>query len=217
MFSDKQCSHQNSFLFVLGEKKKKVDKSEGVRSDTCQEVPFRWTFVWYKIQGCIRNADWLWGFWVPFCIFLITISPPFRTSVSPLPIGSQRYIICRMPCCKNCLGGKLCSLSAYCISHPENSECIWKVSVKGFNCPAKPLSAAFKDYPLSGVGFWQWAGNMRLEPASAAGSPSWHSRRLSAAHSHLILPQQEHSGQESAEEKREKEKKKSFILLENAD
>lgn len=59
------------------------------------------------------------------------------------PSASDTGYFTEGSCSLNCLGGKFCSLSPCCISHPENSKCIWKVSVKGFNRPAKPLSAAF--------------------------------------------------------------------------
>lgn len=165
-----------------------------------QAVSFWWISARYNNEGYAGNTDKLWGLSIPFCLFPSTLSPPLWTPVSHFSISHWHWIFHRRSRSLNCLEGKFCSLSAYCISHLENSKCIWKVSVKGFNRPAKPLSAAFKDYPLCGEGFWQWPGNMRPEPASAAGSPSWHSGRLSrrcrlsTTHSHLIPPRRGHSG-----------------------
>ena len=164
----------------------------------CQVLCLQAVWFWWLSAkaGCAGNT---WGFWIPFCVslalFHLHFGPSFHFSLQPLD-----WIFRRRSCSLNCLGGKFCSFSACCISHPENSKCIWKVSVKGFNHPAKPLSVAFKDYPLCGGGFWQWPGNVRPKPASAAGSPCWHSGRLSqhgwlsTAHSHLIPPCQGHLG-----------------------
>lgn len=133
---------------------KKVDRSEGnVRSCAWQAVPFRWISARYNKEEFAGNTDKLWGFWIPFCLFPSTLSLPLWIPISHFSISHRHWIFHRRSCYLNCLGGKFCSLSACCISHPENSKCIWKVSVKGLNHPAKPLSAAFKDYPLCGGGF----------------------------------------------------------------
>lgn len=175
---------------------KKVDRSEGnIRSCAWQVV----LFWWISARHNKRGMQGIQMIWIPFCLFLSTLSPLLWTPVSHFSISHWHWIFLRRSCSFKCLGGKFCSLSAYCISHPENSQCIWKVSVKGFNCPAKPLSAAFRDYPLCRGGSSEWPGNMRPELASAAGSPSWHRGRLSqccwlsAAHSHLIPLWQAHS------------------------
>lgn len=195
-----------SVVFVWGFfPQKKADKAEGnVRSCTWQDCRSG-GFLQATTNEYSGNIDELWGFWIPFCLFPSTLYPPLWTPISHFSVSHWYWIFHRRSCFLNCLEGKFYSLSAYYISHPENSKCIWKVSVKGFNHPSKPLSAAFEDYPLCGGGFWQWPGNMRAEPASAAGSPSWHSGRLS---------QPPHP---SIAEALRSPLKKSRVLLENAD
>lgn len=150
-----------------------------------------WGVLQGAAKGCAGNKDELWGFLIPFPL---AANPRFTFLHQPLALDISQ----KAPFLE--LSGRKILLTVYCVSHPENSKCIWRASVKGFICPARPLSAASKDCLGCGGVFRQWPGNVKPQPASAAGSPSWHSGRLSrccrlsAPLGHLTPLRRGHSG-----------------------